>query len=1198
MIPMTTTVGSPRRRWAVAAFLVVVGLALTAGTASGQGFQGTLSALVEDTQGAVMPGASVTLRNQDTGETRSQVTSATGLVVFPNLLIGHYAIKVEISGFKSYERQNIQVRANQQTDVNARLEVGGIEETVVVEAESDLISTRSSQLEGGNFDSQAIRDLPIMQGGALDGDPTNFAVLAPGVGTMPGGMAGAGGTIGGNRPRQNNFVVDGLDNNDPSVTGPLVPVIQDAVAEFSLLTNQFNAEFGHSTAGQFISTLKSGTNDFRGGAWGYVVNRSFNSLDNITRATAGPDFEKPRFDRQRVGGQLGGPIVKDKWFFYGAYEYRNLNQAGSASGQILVPTASGLGALQALASDPRSGVSPLNVGILRDHVPAAGAAVTSVSVLHEGTGQLVPIEVGAFSATTPNYVREHLGYLSTDYQAGTHRFSGRFQSYRYRSVSAGELPTQEFNSEPSLDTYRAGLSWVWTARQNVVNELRGGYTDNKNDYPVPGLPAGPSGLDIFGNYNIDELSLFIGPSSNFPQSGFDKLWQVSNTTTWITTNHTFKAGVELRGIDSQSDFLPRARGENGWSTLDLFVRDTIPDAVTIRGVGKSAFEQDRKAIYGFVQDSWRVTPRFTLDLGLRYEWTDVAKDTALQDQNNFASIFDVRAETDAAGNNIFNSLTPFHQQRILSYVGDSLVFQAPKPDTNNFSPRVGFAWDVFGDGRTSLRGGFAWTQDVIFGNLPLLQLPPQAQAENRGDTNACLLSPRPAWCAVGGGGLPGGENVRYLTVGYLNGGGILPTFDPAASTDKELARINTGAYVEDDVAPETLTWSIALQRELARDLRLELRYIGTHGRKLPIQRWVNAGLLPTGGAEAYGVGLPIFLNESDALAASFAGAPTLADFRAIRDGDNGLILQPYGFYGVITEFAPVGKSWYHGGSVALTKRFSNGFALNANYTLSKATDWIENELFTSFLNPRRPANMTNPELDEGESGLSKRHKGVLAWQWDLPGPKSGAAKALLGGWSWNGIFLVESGQALTVISRTDTNGDFDSAGDRAWFNPNGQTNVGTGVNYVCSSGGRTYVSTTAGGCGGNSGIVGYVAQNPNAQYVNGALGAVRGVGLTENARGNVFGPGSIVTVNTSLYKTIRLGGDARLRLGVQVLNLTNSPSFALASGSAFGSTAAATTLPGYVQPSSPQFLDQTIFSGSLGQAPFQRIVQFEARFDF
>jgi hypothetical protein len=1181
------------RRAIAAAVTAAAALALASG-AFAQGFHGTITALVEDYQGAIVPGANVTLRNQDTGETRTQPSGSSGLVVFPNLLIGRYTITVELPGFKKYERANITVKANQQIDVTARLEVGGIEEVVTVQAESDLINVRTSQLEGGSFDAKAIRDLPRMDP-FLDGDPTNYSVLVAGVGTQPGGVVGRGGVIGGNRPRQNSFVIDGVDNNDPSVTGPMTEVIADSVQEFTLITNQFNAEFGHSTAGQFVTTTKSGTNDMHGGAWGYVLNRSFNSLDNLTRATAvdDPDFEKPRFDRQRVGAQLGGPILKDKWFYYGAYEYRNLNQAGSPSGQILVPTAGGLSALESLAGDPSSGISPVNVGLFRDYVPTAGAALNTVNVLHEGTGQLLPIEIGAFSATTPNYQREHLAFFSTDYQASSHRFSARLFYHRLRSIGAGDLPVETFNDEPSQDSRRATLSWVWTARPNVINELRGGYTSLFQDSPIPGLPSsGLGSTDIFANYSIDEMSLNVGPNSNLPQSDDRKIYQIANSTTWLSGSHSFKFGAEYRYIDAVGDFLPRSRGDYGWSTLDLYVRDFIPDAVDIRGVGDGGFDQSRAAIYVFAQDSWRISPRLTVDLGLRYEWTDTAKDNALQAMNTFASITDMQGEVDADGNNIFNSLTPFHQQRILSYVGDRLIFREPDTDKNNFSPRVGFAWDINGDGRMSLRGGFAWTQDVIFGNFPLLQTPPQLQAEVHATTNACTLSPAPAWCA-------NRNDVRWSQGGFIAGGAVLDTFDDTASTDKDVARANTQGWVrEQEVAPETLTWSLSFQRELARDFMVELRYIGTNGRKLPIQRWVNAGLLPTGGAEAYGVALPIFLNESDALGRNFGGAPTRADFDAIRLGINGLILQPYGFFSPITEFAPVGESWYHGGSIALQKRFSNGFSFNANYTLSKTTDWVENELFTSVVNPRRPMNMVDPSLDEGESGLSKRHKLAFSWLWDLPSPSgSGFMSALLGNWSWNGVFLFETGQGLTVISRTDTNGDFDSAGDRAWENPNGQANTGTGVNFVCWNGSASSISPTVGGCGGSAGVVGYVAQDPNAQFVAGSLGAVNGVGLVPTARGNFSGPGNIHTVNMALYKTIPFGG-SRVRLGVSVINLTNTPSFALGSGSAQLTTTAATGNPGYVQPNSPQFLDQTIFSGALGQQPFQRVIQFEARIDF
>src|SRR5688572_11255501 len=220
-----------------------------------QGFQGTIRGSVQDPSGALIPGASVTITNVATGGTRTQLTSDTGGFNFPNLLVGNYTVTVELQGFKKLNRENVQVTANTISDVVALLEVGAITEEVSVTVGEQKVELSSAQLQG--YTTRNIVDLPNPM---LTGDPNNFAVLAPGTTTMPGGVAGTGGSIGGNRPRNNNFVVDGVDNNDPSVTGPVSPVIAEAVEEFTLLTNQFSAEYGHSTAGQFITTTKSGTN--------------------------------------------------------------------------------------------------------------------------------------------------------------------------------------------------------------------------------------------------------------------------------------------------------------------------------------------------------------------------------------------------------------------------------------------------------------------------------------------------------------------------------------------------------------------------------------------------------------------------------------------------------------------------------------------------------------------------------------------------------------------------------------------------------------------------------------------------------------------------------------------------------------------------------------------------------------------------
>ena len=1153
--------------------LAALVLALGAPVAWAQGFQGTIRATVQDEQGGLLPRATVTLRNEQTGETRSQVTTTAGIAVFPNLLVGRYHLKVELGGFKSYERGNIAVSANQTFDVQARLDVGGVTEAITVTAGRDIVQTSSSQLEGATFDARQIVDMPL-QDSSLTGDVNNFAVLAPGVGTQPGGVVGQGGTIGGNRPRNNNFVIDGLDNNDSELTGASAPVIQDSVVQFTLITNQFNAEFGHSTAGQFITTTKSGTNEFHGGVWGYNINRNLLSLDNLTRATFDEGDEKPRFDRNRVGAQIGGPIVRNKWFFYGAYEFQNLNLASSAPAQILVPTSAGLSALEALANNPASGVSPVPVGILRDHVPAAGAPTGDFApVLNAATGQLVPIELGAFSAETPNYLRWHLAQFNVDGQLGQHRLSLRFQYGKPSEIGPGPLPTAEFNATITrAKTKRGTLSLVSTLGPHVVNEFRAGYGSLDQIFAVD-LPSAPGATDVFGNYVINDIGLEIGPVSEYPQEGLRSTLQFLNTTTWITGNHSFKGGAEFRRLKSTAGFLPRSRGEYAYVDLDQFARDQLPTGGNgaLRGVGTPEYIGDRDAFYVFVQDTWKVTPRVTLDLGLRYEYTGVPKDSALQDLNNVASIEDLRTDV-VNGVTVWNTLSPAHQQLLLNEFPDgSVIFRKPNADKNNFAPRIGFAWDVTGDGRTSLRGGFALAHDVLFGNLATLQLPPQAQIELNPDLS-CQLTPTPAWCAS-------------PDVGFLAGGGLL-NVAPSAETSRDEARLATQAFVYDDKIPETFTWSLSLQRQLFKNTLVELRYIGTKGRYLPLQRRLNAGI-------PVSVSLPIFASPEEALSRNYVGAPTLDDFGAQQIG----ALEPYGFAGLLTAFTPVGTSLYNGGSIQISHNVSQGLSFTANYTLSRIEDEGENELFTSLLNPRRLDNSWDVESNRGLSGLDKRHKAVVAWVWDIPKPSAqGFLGGLLSGWSFNGSFLFETGQALAVLSGRDTNGNFDAAGDRAWENPNGTADLGTDSAFVCFNGSSPYLGGTI-GCGSDS-VVGYVALDPSAQFVRGRTGAQEGVGLVATERGRIHGPGSIHTLNLSLYKNTNIGSRARLRLGVQVLNATNTPSFALGGGSGIAITTAATSTNAFVVPGTPQFLKANTFSGSLGQQPYQRIIQLEARLTF
>ncbi len=1188
-------------------FVFVLAVLLTSSPTWAQSLFGTINGKVIDQTGQVVPGATVTLGNQDTGATRNQVTTDVGTFSFPNLALGRYTATVELAGFKKAVAQNINVKANQNVDVTMTLAVGGVEEVVQVEAGGEMVNTTSPQLEG--YTTKNVADMPIPD---LTGNPINLAVLAPGTTSQPGGVVGEGGSIGGNRPRNNNFVVDGVDNNDPSVTGSMSPVIQDAVDEFTLLTNQFSAEYGHSTGGQFITTTRTGTNDIHGRGWWYSQNRHLNSLDNISRSTTPPGSEKPRYDYNRLGGQAGGPILKDKWFYFGSFEYRDQTLGAAPSGGILIPTAGGISALETLAGDPASGVSPAMVALLKDHVPVAPSGGETFPVTHEGTGVVTPIEFGQFAGTTPNFDRTHLFLISSDYQTANHRISGRFHYSRERGIQPGDLPTAEFNNPVVFDTRRFTLGDVWSITPQVVNEFRVGFNRAVQDQPLA-LPPGPGGTDIFGNYAINDLSLDIGPNGDLPQSRIDNAYQASETFTLIRGAHTFKFGAEVRDYISPSKFLPRERGEYTWTKLDGFVHDQFPDAVSIRGVGTSVFAVNRMAWYGFAQDSWKLHPRVTAELGLRYEFTQTARDNKLQDLNALADVDDVRTEVytqelidlnglDPAllGQNIFDSLPANHQQALLSHVGTSVHFKGPKTDRNNFAPRVGLAWDVFGDGRTSVRAGAAMAYDVLYGNLATLQLPPQFQAENR-ELNACLLSPSPSWCSlVGPGGNPLAANIRYSTTGFIEGGALLPVLPTEAFTNKYVARAATQAFIPDETVPETYTWTLSLQQQLMKDYLVEVRYVGTKSIHLPLQRWLSAGV-------PLAVHLPLFLQQSDALATDFTSAPTLADVEA---GQN-LLLAPYGFGGVLTQFTPDGNSWYHGGSARMERRFSNNLTFQASYTFSKTIDLIENDLFTSFVNPRRPFNHLDPSQNKGLSGLDRTHKFAIGWLYQLPTMKNTnpILGNILGGWQVNGTYLAESGQPVTIISRTDINGNFDTAGDTSFVNPAGAEATGTDVNFVCRGAAGAFVASSAAGCRptGISGsaspyVVGYVARNPNARYVRGQTGAASST-LGVAGRNTERGPG-INNWNLAFFKEFGMGGEERkLQVRAEFWNAFNHPSYSFGSGSAlnyqsFSTPNPATTVTGYVTPGSSQFLNQTALSGSMGQAPFQRVIQLGAKFIF
>ena len=294
--------------FALAATLCLV----VVGSVKGQGLAGTLRVTVSDKSNASVLDADVRVTNEATNVSTSTTASSAGTYVFPTLTSGLYTITVEKNGFTKYVQKNVQVGSSQITEVKVELTVGSVAAVIEVQAGADLVKTQTSDLDT-TFGGRLASDLPI---NTVGGSVLEFAVFAPGTTTQQGGVAGSGGSVGGTRPRFNGFTIDGVDDNRTDVNGPATPVIQDSVAEFTLIANQFSAEYGHSAGGQFNIVTKSGSNNFHGQAHWYNQNRNYNALDNLQKDRGHQD----RFDYNRAGGDFGGPIRRDKLFFFGNYE--------------------------------------------------------------------------------------------------------------------------------------------------------------------------------------------------------------------------------------------------------------------------------------------------------------------------------------------------------------------------------------------------------------------------------------------------------------------------------------------------------------------------------------------------------------------------------------------------------------------------------------------------------------------------------------------------------------------------------------------------------------------------------------------------------------------------------------------------------------------------------------------------------------
>jgi hypothetical protein len=1100
---------------AVSAILFV--FMLTVGIGFSQITSGNLAGSVKDATGAVIPGAAVSIVNVDTGVSYNGKATSTGDILIPNLPIGNYDVTASAPGFTNYTLKGFRIDAGKSATANLTLSVSSAS-SVEVSAEAAVsLDTTSTNLTQ-TFEPAELKILPSATVGL---GVLNVSLLSPGVASNGGIGAGTGPSVGGQRPRNNNYTIEGIDNNDKGVTGPLVYIPNDAVGEFSLITNQFSPEFGHSSGGQFSTSVVSGTNKFHGAAYEYFQNRNLNA-ENVP---AGQHQPNPRFDYNRYGGQIGGPILKDKLFFFGNYERQTTGQ--SLQSYVCTPTAAGLSQLQSIP-----GLNSTNVAQYVKYTPASPSqidAATDVACFNQANG---PQAISVFSGTGNSGDGSGTGdgpVLSANVGSPSYASGNQYAipvgNYLVSSptfINFGALTTSGdwtisprdnlrvrylYNSDTQQDTtaslpafyqplplryHLVSISEFHTFTPNLTNEFRVGFTRftqiySAGDYKYPGL-------DSFPNIVIyDQNGLSYGPDSNAPQTTVQNLYQAVDNISWIKGKHNFKVGFDGRKYIAPQTFTQRVRGDYEYNYLTEFLHDLAPTYLGERSTGNFVYYGDQTALYGYVNDTWRVAPTLTLNYGLRYEFTSVPVGERAQSLNSAAS------------------------------VPGLINFSAPQPQYTNFAPRVGINYAP--DGKTSIRAAFGMAQDVLFDNLGLLSFPPQYSSTN--DVGTTPGQPNygdPNFLV--NGGLPSGNGAlgTFCQDGTGPGTGVPCVQDLA----KQIAA--TTAYMPNQIIPYAETWSVGVQRVFASNYTAEVRYVGTRGIHLPTQVQLNVQTKVNATNQLF-----TSLN-SPSLIATDVNASNLSKITALSN-----ILPQYkaaGFTNKITSYQPFSGSSYNGLQTNLTRRFQNGFLLNASYTWSKTMDDATAEVFSTVLTPRRPQDSQNVSGDYGRSALDRTHRLTVAAVYDLPYFKhsSWLKKNIIGNWEFSPIYTYESPEYATALSGVNSNLNGDSpAIDRPIINPNGKKGTGSGVTPV-------YSITQAGNCGAgvptcNGNLVGYTAINPNAYYIQ------AGVGTLPTASRNTLPIRPIDNFDLSASKRINITERLAVEFQAQAFNVLNHPQY-------------------------------------------------------
>lgn len=766
-----------------AAALTIGVVASSPDLARAQSTTGTISGVVRDDQAAVIPGATVTVRNVLTGQSRSVASGADGQYRFPNLQVGEYELTVELSGFGTYKQSGLNLTLNQDAAIDVTLRPAGVAESVQVTADTPLLNTTNAEV-GVRFDTRRVAELPVIN----SRDIFSLALQAAGVSQLGSGQTGfAAGTnfsVNGMRLRSNNFMLDGQDSNDPSVAGRQQPMNNtDLVQEVRLITNQFAAEYGRAAGSVMNVITKSGTNQFRGSAFLFHNDNSLNARSNLDKS-AGRD-QAPFYREQQFGGTIGGPVLRNRTFFFGSYQKWTQDLLGSGTTLNGAPTEEGRRILESVA-----GTRPAVAALLK-FLPAAQTPLgRTVPVTVNGQNYAIPI--GSLTGSAAGVFDNHQGSGRIDQQfGGSDNLGGRYMINDSVSGGTGQVTPQGLTTLSPARQHSFTGWWTKVFSPSVVNEFRFGYqklntrttASDASSESIPSIEVPELGLTGF---NAAVSRTAIGLAVNLPQYRINDTFQYQNNLSYARGRHAFKTGVDVRRINVESFFFPTIRGRMVYPTLQRLVDDNAETATINKPLPGGAAIQfyDWTDVFAYVQDEWRMRDNFTVSLGLRYE---------------------------TPGNSIA-SLYPVNDAIVAQAGGDERYRMTTRPDRdmNNFQPRIGFNWNprtsgegllgtLTGGDKLVVRGGYARTNDYAFINI-----------------NLNIASAFPFVAAYNEPNMPNAF-VR------------LPNVELVGLNPNTFAR----TIVSDDFrSPSADQFSLEFQRELTTDVVWRVGYVGTQGNDL------------------------------------------------------------------------------------------------------------------------------------------------------------------------------------------------------------------------------------------------------------------------------------------------------------------------------------------------------------------------------